>query len=169
MNQEIENALSRSAAPRAVIADDEPLLLQALSNELSRAWPELVIVGSAGNGLQAIDLALLERPDIVLLDIRMPGATGIEVAQAIVEDWCESAGPAPLLVFVTAYGEFALEAFERAAVDFLLKPVTQDRLVLTVERLKRQLATQSAWRSDAGLPVLATAAPEIRHSFQTVV
>ena len=135
------------ARVRALIADDEPLLAAALAGELRAAWPALEILASAGNGVQAIERTFAERPDVLFLDIRMPGASGIEVAQAIAEDWREPApgGAAPpLVVFVTAYGEFALEAFDQAAVDYVLKPVTAERLERTVARLQARLAARTS-------------------------
>ena len=127
---------------RAVIAEDEPLLAESLRMELRALWPELEIVGVAGNGEAAVDEALAQRPDIVFLDIRMPGMSGLEAAQAMAEDWPEGAA-FPLLVFVTAYDQYALQAFERAAVDYVLKPVQPARLAATVQRLQAALAAKS--------------------------
>ena len=126
-------------APRALIAEDEPLLAQSLAAALGAAWPELAIVAVAPNGIEALRLIEVERPDIVFLDIRMPGLTGIEVA-AHLADRASPEVPAPRIVFVTAYDEFALKAFELAAVDYLLKPVNPERLARTVTRARAQLA-----------------------------
>ena len=123
----------------AVIAEDEPLLAQALQAELAVLWPELAIVSIAPNGLAAQRDLLALAPDVAFLDVRMPGASGIEVAQAIAEDWPESSRP-PLLVFVTAYEQFAVDAFSQAAVDYVLKPVQAPRLAQTVQRLHQRLA-----------------------------
>jgi DNA-binding LytR/AlgR family response regulator len=112
----------------AVIADDEPRLAEYLKARLAVLWPELEIAGVAGNGPDAQALLAREAPDIAFLDIRMPGLTGLEVARG--------AGPGVHLVFVTAFDQYAVDAFERAAVDYLLKPVTDERLAETVERLK---------------------------------
>lgn len=129
--------------PTALIAEDEPLLAAHLQSELARQWPELEMVATVGNGTAAIEQCLALRPDIVWLDIRMPGATGLEAAQAIAEDWPD-VHPLPMIVFVTAYDQHALEAFERAAVDYVLKPVSADRLALTCGRLKAALASRAA-------------------------
>jgi DNA-binding LytR/AlgR family response regulator len=131
----------------AVIAEDEPLLAQALQAELAGLWPELEVVAVAANGLQAQQALLAKTPDVAFLDVRMPGASGIEVAQAIAEDWPEGMQP-PLLVFVTAYDQFAVEAFKHAAVDYLLKPVERLRLHQTVQRLKERLAERASGRAE---------------------
>ncbi|MFO1270067.1 MAG: LytTR family DNA-binding domain-containing protein [Rubrivivax sp.] len=125
--------------PTAVIAEDEPVLARTLARLLERTWPELQIVGVAEDGLSATELALAETPDVVFLDIKMPGRSGIEVAAAVADDWPDGRAE-PLFVFVTAHDEFALSAFERAAVDYLLKPATAERLQQTVTRLKARLA-----------------------------
>lgn len=127
----------------AVIAEDEPVLARTLVRLLEQAWPELRIAGVAEDGLQATGLVLAEAPDVVFLDIKMPGRTGLEVAEAVVDDWPDDRAE-PLLVFVTAFDEFAIAAFERAAVDYLLKPATAERLQQTVARLKARLAGRSA-------------------------
>jgi DNA-binding LytR/AlgR family response regulator len=127
----------------ALIAEDEPLLARALQDELAVLWPELEIVAVASNGLQAQRDLLAHVPDIAFLDVRMPGASGIEVAQAIAEDWPDGTQP-PLLVFVTAYEQFAVAAFSHAAVDYVLKPVERLRLHQTVQRLKQRLAERSS-------------------------
>ncbi len=130
-------------APTALIAEDEPLLATGLKAELGRLWPELHIVALAGDGAAALEQALALRPTVCFLDIRMPGLSGLEVAHALAEDWPD--GPAfPLLVFVTAYDQHALAAFEAQAVDYLLKPVTGDRLGACVLRLQRRLAEQGS-------------------------
>ena len=122
----------------ALIAEDEPLLAQALRLELAALWPSLDVVAVSPNGLQAQQDIFRLAPDVAFLDVRMPGASGVEVAQAIAEDW---AGPRlpPLLAFVTAYEQFAVAAFEQAAVDYVLKPVSATRLERTVERLQSRL------------------------------
>lgn len=134
--------------PTAVIAEDEPVLARTLTRLLEQAWPELHIVGVAEDGLRATELALAEVPDVVFLDIKMPGRSGIEVAEAVADDWPDDRAE-PLFVFVTAYEEFAVSAFERAAVDYLLKPATAERLQQTVARLKARLAGRTA-TPDAG-------------------
>jgi DNA-binding LytR/AlgR family response regulator len=122
----------------ALIAEDEPLLAQALQADLARLWPELKVVARVGDGRQALQQALALQPQLCFLDIRMPALSGLEVAQALVEDW-PAGTPLPLLVFVTAYDQYALQAFEREAVDYLLKPVDPQRLALCCERLQRGL------------------------------
>ncbi|MDH4096052.1 MAG: LytTR family DNA-binding domain-containing protein [Betaproteobacteria bacterium] len=117
----------------ALIADDEPLLALSLKTALGGAWPELEIAAVVPNGLEAVQAAERLRPDIAFLDIRMPGLDGLEAAAEIADRMGDAA---PAVVFVTAYEEYALRAFDASAVDYVLKPVTQDRLARTVERLK---------------------------------
>ncbi|MBN8503462.1 MAG: response regulator transcription factor [Burkholderiales bacterium] len=112
----------------ALIADDEPHLLRHLQTLLAQAWPELQVLEPARNGLEAAEAIGAHNPDIAFLDIQMPGLTGLEVAQGIEGD--------TRVVFVTAYDEYALQAFEAAAVDYLLKPLKLERLQRTVERLR---------------------------------
>ena len=126
----------------ALIAEDEPLLAAGLRAELARAWPELEVVAVVGDGLAAVAQALALRPRVCFLDIRMPGQTGLEAAQAIAEDWPEGA-PLPLLVFVTAYDQYAVQAFEAQAADYLVKPVDASRLDACVRRLQRRLGAES--------------------------
>jgi len=125
--------------PRALIAEDEPLLAASLEAALRSAWPELQVVAVAPNGVEALRLIETERPDVAFLDIRMPGLTGLEVA-AELADRLKVGATVPRLVFVTAYDEFAVKAFELAAVDYLLKPVNPQRLSVTVGRLQAALA-----------------------------
>jgi DNA-binding LytR/AlgR family response regulator len=135
----------------ALIAEDEPLLAGALRAGLARAWPELELAEAAADGDEAVERALAERPDILFLDIRMPGRNGLEVAEAIVEDWNGDGRPLPLIVFVTAYDQYALQAFERAAVDYLQKPVQPARLASCCARLKEAIALrQGAGAAPAG-------------------
>jgi DNA-binding LytR/AlgR family response regulator len=117
--------------PTAIIAEDEKLMRERLCNALARVWPELEIVGIAQNGTQALSLIAKHRPQIAFLDIRMPGKTGLEVAAEL--------GDSVHTVFVTAYDEFAIKAFENSVADYLLKPVEDERLLGTVERLKKRL------------------------------
>lgn len=134
--------MNRPDRPTALIAEDEPALARTLVRLLSEAWPELRVSEVAEDGLAATERALALLPDVLFLDIRMPGRTGLEAAEAVCDDWPEDR-PAPLLVFVTAYDEFAIAAFERAAADYVLKPVTPDRLKKTVARLRERLASRS--------------------------
>ena len=128
----------------ALIAEDEPLLAQALQADLARLWPELDIAATVGDGLKALQRSLELQPAMCFLDIRMPGMSGLEVAQALAEDWPEGDAPFPLLVFITAYDEYAVQAFQAQAVDYLLKPVEGARLVQCVQRLQRQLTQREA-------------------------
>ena len=127
--------------PRALIAEDEPLLAAGLRTDLAALWPELQVVATVGDGLQATVQALALRPDVCFFDIRMPGCTGLDAAQALVEDWPDEA-TFPLLVFVTAYDHYALQAFEAQAVDYLVKPVDRLRLAACVARLQARLQAQ---------------------------
>lgn len=120
----------------ALIAEDEPLLAANLQAELARLWPELRILASVGHGAAAVEQGLALQPDLLFLDISMPGMTGLEAAEALAEDWPHAGKPLPLIVFVTAYDQYALQAFERAAVDYVLKPVQPDRLAQTCARLQ---------------------------------
>ncbi len=152
----------------ALIAEDEPLLAENLRAELAAAWPVLEITAQAGSGTAAVELALQHRPQVCFLDIRMPGMTGLEAAQAITEDWPEHAGPLPLFVFVTAYDQYALQAFDAAAADYLLKPVTPERLAQSVARIQARLQQPAA--GDATLASLRqllsqtlAPSPRLRH------
>jgi DNA-binding LytR/AlgR family response regulator len=142
--------------PTALIAEDEPLLAAGLAAELARHWPELQIVAQVGDGLSASAQALALRPQVCFLDIRMPGATGLEAAQALAEDWPEGR-PFPLLVFVTAYDQYALAAFDAQAVDYLVKPVDSTRLAACVARLQRRLADQTGAPPEIDSPALVPA------------
>ena len=141
-------SMTPGTAPTAVIAEDEPVLARTLSRLLEQAWPELRIAGIAEDGLRATELGLAHAPDVMFLDIKMPGRTGLEVAEAVADDWPDNKAE-PLFVFITAYDSFAVSAFERAAVDYLLKPATADRLQETIGRLKARLSARSA-SPDAG-------------------
>jgi len=125
---------------RAIIADDEEQLRTYLKSRLSEVWPELVICGEAENGRDALKVIKKEQPHIAFLDIRMPGLSGMEVAKKIA--W------ACRVVFITAYDQYAVEAFESEAIDYLLKPVTNERLKNTVDRIKKQIAASSKAPSD---------------------
>ncbi|MBB2486465.1 response regulator transcription factor [Mitsuaria sp. WAJ17] len=127
----------------ALIAEDEALLAEHLRSELQLLWPELELLPIAPHGQAAVDLALARRPSLCFLDIRMPGLSGLEAAAALAEDWPEGE-PFPLLVFVTAYDQYALQAFELAAVDYVLKPVQRERLAQTVGRLQQALSPRQA-------------------------
>jgi DNA-binding LytR/AlgR family response regulator len=122
-----------AAAPSAIVADDERLMREQLRARLAEAWPELRIVAEARNGQEAVDLVAEHQPDFAFLDIQMPGMTGVEAARLI--------GSACHIVFITAYSEFAVAAFEQGAVDYVLKPAERERLELTVARLRQRLGS----------------------------
>lgn len=117
---------------RAVLADDEPRLADYLADRLAALWPELTICGIAANGPDALAMIEREKPDLAFLDIKMPGMTGLEVAQRMSRP-C-------LVVFITAYQKYAVESFEQEAVDYVLKPVSDERLARTIARVKKRLA-----------------------------
>jgi DNA-binding LytR/AlgR family response regulator len=142
----------------ALIAEDEPLLAAHLRAELASVWPQLSVVAVASNGVQALDRTLALRPDVCFLDIRMPGLTGLEVAHALAEDWPDDPGaPFPLLVFVTAYDQHAVQAFELQAVDYLLKPLSLPRLQSCCQRLQHQLRRRDATHQPGDGDLLAVA------------
>jgi DNA-binding LytR/AlgR family response regulator len=124
---------------RAIVADDERLLRDQLVAALREVWPELELVAQARNGQEAVDLVAQFKPDVVFLDIRMPGLTGIEAAAQIIQmDFGADRLP-PEIVFVTAFDQYAVQAFERGAIDYVLKPAQPERLRLTVARLQQRL------------------------------
>jgi DNA-binding LytR/AlgR family response regulator len=122
-----------------VIAEDEALLREALLEQLAQRWPELDVVACCEDGASALEAIAAHQPDVAFLDIRMPGLTGLEVAAASAE-----ASPRTQVVFVTAYDQYAVDAFERGAIDYLLKPIQPDRLAATVERVKSRLGDRVA-------------------------
>ena len=133
--------------PTALVADDEPLLRDALARQLAEAWPELEIVATARNGREAVKLFEEHQPDVCFLDVHMPGLSGVEAARQI--------GRRAHLVFVTAYDHYAVEAFAQGVLDYLVKPVEPVRLAETVARLKERLAAKTpATNSDALLEQL---------------
>ena len=134
--------------PTALIADDEPLLRDALERLLAQTWPELAIVAQARNGREAIAKFEAKRPDVCFLDVHMPGMTGVDVARHI--------GRRAHLVFVTAYDQYAVQAFSQGVLDYLVKPVEPTRLAETVARLQERLhAAQPALNTEALLQQLA--------------
>jgi DNA-binding LytR/AlgR family response regulator len=136
--------------PTAIVADDEPLLREALMRMLASAWPALDVVAQARNGREAIEMFEVHKPDICFLDVQMPGKTGVEAAQHI--------GRRAHLVFVTAFDQYAVQAFAQGALDYLVKPVEASRLAETVARLQERLgASQPALNTDAILQQLAMA------------
>lgn len=118
---------------KAIIADDEPLLALSLKTALAEAWPELEVAAVLPNGIEAVQAAERLAPEVAFLDIQMPGMTGLEAAEEIVERMGDAS---PAIVFVTAYDAYALKAFEIAAADYVLKPVSAERLAQTVARLR---------------------------------
>lgn len=125
----------------ALIADDEPLLREHLRSQLARLWPELDIVADARNGREAVELFDAHQPAIVFLDVHMPGLNGIEAARALARR--------AQIVFITAYEQYAVQAFEHGAIDYLVKPVDPERLADTVRRLRERLSTGTAARPGA--------------------
>jgi DNA-binding LytR/AlgR family response regulator len=138
----------------ALIAEDEALLAHTLQSELSALWPTLRVLATAGDGLSAVQLALQHRPDVLFFDIRMPGQSGLEAAAELTEEWPEHHA-FPLLVFVTAYDQYAIAAFDAQAVDYVLKPVRADRLAQTVARLQNALSQRLPNTSAPLEPVLS--------------
>jgi DNA-binding LytR/AlgR family response regulator len=141
------------SSPTAVIADDERLLREQLRARLLEVWPELEIVGEAKNGTEAVELVEEHHPDLVFLDIRMPGMNGIEAARAIAQLPVDEEGAKPEnrrpwrgaeIVFITAYDQYAIEAFEQGVVDYVLKPAERERLQVTVDRVRKRLANQGS-------------------------
>jgi DNA-binding LytR/AlgR family response regulator len=130
-------------AVRALVADDEPLLRAHLAHHLAQLWPELEIAGEARNGREAVDLVVQLRPDVVFLDVHMPGMNGVEAARLM--------GPDVQIVFVTAYEQYAVAAFEQGAIDYLVKPFDAERLGESVARLRRRIAERRRMSgADAG-------------------
>jgi DNA-binding LytR/AlgR family response regulator len=156
-----EGGLMTTVSPTALIAEDEPLLALNLAAELRKAWPELTVLATVGHGEAAVRQSLELRPDVLFLDIRMPAMTGLEAAEALTEDWPEGV-PLPLIVFVTAYEQYAVQAFERSASDYVLKPVQPDRLAATCARLRVALQ-----RRDAATRTMETA-PDARGTDETL-
>jgi DNA-binding LytR/AlgR family response regulator len=164
--------------PTALIAEDEPLLAQALQAELAAAWPELDVLAVVGDGLRAVSESLRLLPRMLFFDIRMPGLDGLGAAAEIADLWPINQTPLPQLVFVTAYGEYAARAFEAQALDYVLKPVQPERLRKTVTRLRRALEAPNTdapspetaltqltqWRAllDAAAPASTTAGEPLR-------
>jgi DNA-binding LytR/AlgR family response regulator len=153
------NTPTASSAPvRAVLADDERLMREQLRARLAEVWPELQIVAEAKNGLEAVQLVAQHRPEVVFLDIRMPGLTGVDAARQIAQlpprepaERAETGAEAsdeddllPEIVFITAYDQYAVEAFEQGVADYVLKPAERERLLLTVQRIQKRLAARDS-------------------------
>ncbi|WP_338847865.1 LytTR family DNA-binding domain-containing protein [Massilia sp. W12] len=152
-------------AARALIAEDEPILAGALRALLKKVWPQLEIVALAGNGVQAVEMALAHKPDLLFLDIKMPGKSGMDAAQELAEDW-PADSPFPLVCFVTAYDEYAARAFELSATDYLLKPVNEARLQKAVQKLVRHLPQVAAPQNAP--PAIGLADPALQQLVQSL-
>ncbi|MEY4765926.1 MAG: hypothetical protein RI907_2599 [Pseudomonadota bacterium] len=133
----------KSPTPTALIAEDEPVLARGLLKALNKAWPALHVCAVTHDGDTAVEAAALHLPDILFLDIQMPECSGLDAAEQIVDHW-PAQRALPLIVFVTAFDRFAVDAFERAAADYVLKPVEPLRLSKTCERLVARLAERQA-------------------------
>jgi DNA-binding LytR/AlgR family response regulator len=175
---------------RALIADDERLMREQLRARLAEVWPELEIVAEAKNGLEAVALTEQHHPDIVFLDIRMPGLTGVEAARQIAQlptfdeatngatnEAPHQAWPGCEIVFITAYDQYAVEAFEQGVVDYVLKPAERERLTVTVSRIRQRMAARRAASEAADaagsasnvLPtLLPTHTPQMQQLLQTL-
>ena len=132
--------------PTALIAEDEPLLAAALQSALAQAWPELRVLAVVGDGLSAVAQALALQPDVLFFDIRMPGLSGLDAANELADEWpldTPAGPPFPALVFLTAYEQYAVQAFDAQAVDYLLKPLQTARLQKTIEKVKLALASRA--------------------------
>lgn len=132
---------------RALIADDERLMREQLRARLLEVWPELEIAAEAKNGQEAVALTEQHHPDIVFLDIRMPVLTGVDAARQIAQlpTFDEADGwPGCEIVFITAYDQYAVQAFEQGVVDYVLKPAERERLMVTVERIRKRMADRAA-------------------------
>jgi DNA-binding LytR/AlgR family response regulator len=158
--------------PRALIADDERLMREQLRVRLLEVWPALEIVAEARNGQEAVALTEQHHPDIVFLDIRMPVLTGVEAARQIAQlpTYEDASGwPGCEIVFITAYDQYAVQAFEQGVVDYVLKPAEHERLRLTVGRIQQRMAAragQEAAGLDAATPVLPTHSPDMQQLLQ---
>ncbi|MGJ7582831.1 LytR/AlgR family response regulator transcription factor [Variovorax sp. RHLX14] len=147
----------------ALIAEDEPLLALALQADLATAWPELQIVATVSDGHSAVRAALRLLPQVMFLDMRMPGLDGLEAAAQLAECWPLDKAPLPQLVFVTAYEEYAVQAFEAQVIDYVLKPVQPERLRRTVARL-RQALTLSALPAASSIHSWGAYADTLEHT-----
>jgi DNA-binding LytR/AlgR family response regulator len=137
----------------AVLADDERLMRDQLRARLAEVWPALEIVAEARNGLEAVQLVDEHRPQLVFLDIRMPGLTGVEAARQIMQMETGSDEWLPEIVFITAYDQYAVEAFEQGVADYVLKPAEAQRLQVTTERVRQRLQARGTAQESAGPPL----------------
>ena len=158
--------------PRALIADDERLMREQLRSRLAEVWPELEIVAEAKNGQEAVQMTERHQPDVVFLDIRMPVLTGVDAARQIAqlpthED--AQGWPGCEIVFITAYDQYAVQAFEQGVVDYVLKPAEPERLLLTVERIKQRRAERERAHGqgmDGTIAPLPTHTPDMQQLLQ---
>ncbi len=143
------NAMNTADPPpvRCVIADDERLMREQLRARLTEVWPELQVIAEAKNGKEAVALVAEHRPELVFLDIRMPGLTGVEAAREIAQMEVGDDELLPEIVFITAYDQYAVEAFEQGVADYVLKPAERERLAVTVARIQARLAQRQAGES----------------------
>ena len=140
--------MAMTKMPRAVIADDERLMREQLRARLHQVWPDLEIVAEAKNGLEAVQAVSVHQPDVIFLDIRMPGLTGVEAAKEIAQLELSDDALLPEMVFITAYDQYAIDAFEQGVIDYVLKPAEPERLRLTAERLKARLKQRANGLND---------------------
>ena len=149
--------------PTALIAEDEAVLARGLVKTLAKLWPELQIAAVVHDGDSAVEAARTHRPDIIFMDIRMPERNGLDAAECIIDEWPQGK-VLPLVVFVTAFDRYAVDAFEQAAVDYVLKPVQPERLASTCRRLVQRLAERQAGTDATALApltaLLGTRSPE---------
>ena len=148
--------MAMTKMPRAVIADDERLMREQLRTRLHQVWPDLEIVAEVKNGLEAVQAVSLHQPDVIFLDIRMPGLTGVEAAKEIAQLELSDDALLPEMVFITAYDQYAIDAFEQGVIDYVLKPAEPERLRLTAERLKARLKQRANGLNDPEDNALAT-------------
>ena len=148
--------MAMTKMPRAVIADDERLMREQLRTRLHQVWPDLEIVAEAKNGLEAVQAVSVHQPDVIFLDIRMPGLTGVEAAKEIAQLELSDDALLPEMVFITAYDQYAIDAFEQGVIDYVLKPAEPERLRLTAERLKARLKQRANGLNDPADNALAT-------------
>lgn len=157
---------------RALIADDERLMREQLRARLKEVWPELEIVAEAKNGQEAVELTAQHHPDVVFLDIRMPVMTGVDAARQISQlpTYDEADGwPGCEIVFITAYDQYAVQAFEQGVVDYVLKPAERERLQVTVQRIKQRMAERSRPAAEGEgdpAPLLPTHTPDMQQLLQ---
>ncbi len=155
--------------PRAMIADDERLMREQLRARLREVWPELEIVTEAKNGQEAVALTEQLHPDVVFLDIRMPVLTGVDAARQIAQlaTYDEASGwPGCEIVFITAYDQYAVQAFEQGVVDYVLKPADPDRLRLTVQRIQQRMAERASAAGKSAQALMSTHSPDMQQLLQ---